>query len=106
MQGFETIRRKLDHYKRIHPSLRGFILDFPKEFEERAKQNFYKQVGGMISSFGAVVRLPSRRVLVLLPKKYDCALVAHRLCGNLESAALLFFESNNTDIIVNLIRDY
>jgi hypothetical protein len=106
MEGLETLRRKLDHYKKIYLSLRGFVLDFPKESEEKARQNFYKQVGGMISSFGVAVRLQSRRVLVLLPKKYDCALVAHRLCGNLEAAAVLFFESNNTDIIVNLIRDY
>ncbi|MDR2795777.1 MAG: hypothetical protein LBB47_03585 [Spirochaetaceae bacterium] len=106
MQGLDILRRKLDSYKKIHLSLRGFVLDFPKEFEEKAKQNFYKQIGGIISSFGAAMRLPSRRVMVLLPKKYDCALVAHRLCGNLEAAPLLFFESNNTDIIVNLIRDY
>jgi hypothetical protein len=106
MQGLEMLRRKLDYYKKIHLSLRGFVLDFPEEFEEKAKQNFYKQIGGMISSFGAVVRLRSRRVLVLLPKKYDCALVAHRLCGNLQAASLIFFESNSTDIIVNLVRDY
>jgi hypothetical protein len=106
MQGLETLRRKLDYYKKIHLSLRGFVLDFPKEFEEKAKQNFYKQIGGMISSFGTALRLRSRRVLVLLPKKYDCALVAHRLCGNLEATAIFFFESNNADIIVNLIRDY
>ncbi|MDR2659014.1 MAG: hypothetical protein LBC27_03375 [Spirochaetaceae bacterium] len=106
MQGLETVRRKLDHYKKIYSPLQGFVLDFPKEFEEKAKQNFYKQIGGMISSFGAAIRLPSRRVLVLLSQDYDCALVAHRICGNLETAALLFFESNNTDIILNLIRDY
>ncbi|MDR2344371.1 MAG: hypothetical protein LBD86_07565 [Spirochaetaceae bacterium] len=106
MQDLETLRRKLDNYKKFHLSLRGFVLDFPKEFEERAKQNFCKQVGGMISSFAVVVRLPSRRALVLLPQKQDCALVAHRICGNLGAAAIFFFESNNTDIILDLIRNY
>jgi hypothetical protein len=102
----ESVRWKLDRYKKNHSQLQGFVLDFPCDFEDKARQNFYKQVNGMISSFGTAIRLPSRRVLILLPRKYDCALVAHRLCVNLEAATLLFFESNNTDIIVNLIRDY
>jgi hypothetical protein len=106
MRVMETVRRKLDHYKKIYSPLRGFVLDFPKDFEEKSKQGFYRLIGGMVSSFGAAIRLPSRRVLVLLPKEYDCALVAHRICANLETAAMLFFESNNTDIIVNLISDY
>jgi hypothetical protein len=102
----EALRRKLDNYKRAYSTLQGFVLDFPKEFEGKSRQGFYKQIGGMISSFGASIRLPSRRVLVLLPLEYDCALVAHRICANLEAVVPLFFESNNTDIIVNLIRDY
>jgi hypothetical protein len=106
MQVMETLRRKLDHYKKIYSPLQGFVLDFPKDFEEKSKQGFYKQISGMVSSFGTAVRLPSRRVLVLLPKEYDCALVAHRICANLEAAVLLFFEANNTDIIVNFISDY
>ncbi|MDR0409806.1 MAG: hypothetical protein LBH18_05355 [Spirochaetaceae bacterium] len=106
MQDMDAVRRKLERYRKTHSHLRGFVLDFPKEFEERARAGFYKQIGGMISSFGVAVRLPSRRVLVLLPEAYDCALVAHRICANIEAASPLFFESSNTDVILNLIRNY
>jgi hypothetical protein len=101
----EAVRRKLDRYKKVHSSLRGFVLDFPHDFEEKARRNFYKQINGMVSSFGTAIRLPSGRVLILLPGQYDCALVAHRLCGNLEAAVMLFFESGNADIVADLIRD-
>jgi hypothetical protein len=102
---FEALRRRLDRYKKSHSTFKGFVLDFPCDSEEKTRQNFYKHVNGMISSFAVAIRLPSRRVLILLPGKYDCALVAHRLCGNLGAAAMLFFESGNADIVAELIRD-
>jgi acyl-coenzyme A synthetase/AMP-(fatty) acid ligase len=102
---FEALRRRLDRYKKNHSTFQGFVLDFPRDSEENTRRYFYKQVAGMVSSFAIAIRLPSRRVLILLPGKYDCALVAHRLCSNIGAAAMLFFESGNADIVAELIRD-
>jgi hypothetical protein len=102
---FEALRRRLDRYKKNNSTFQGFVLDFPRDSEEKTRRDFYKQVNGMVSSFAVAIRLPSRRVLILLPGKYDCALVAHRLCGNLGAATVLFFESGNADIIAELVRD-
>jgi hypothetical protein len=106
MGDLETIRRKLERYKKSHSPLSGFVLDFPKDFDKKTKAHFYKQVGGMISSFGCAIRLPSKRVMVLIPKNYDCSLVAHRLCGNLGAETMLFFEAANIDIILDLMKKY
>jgi hypothetical protein len=108
----KSIRSKLDFYIKNNavagekPSLGGFILDFPEHSADHERIFFYKHVAGLIASFGAALRLPSHRVLVLLPREMDCALVAHRLCANLLSQPLLFFEADNSADIIELIKNY
>ncbi|GHV84020.1 hypothetical protein AGMMS50212_13600 [Spirochaetia bacterium] len=85
-------------------NLQGFILDCPAALDDYEKIGFHKIVGGQIASFGHAIRLPSLRVLVLLPVSVDGALVAHRLCGNLQVTASVFFEADNVNDILELVK--
>ncbi|GHU38787.1 hypothetical protein FACS1894190_01150 [Spirochaetia bacterium] len=101
-----SLKIKLEYYLKKEKILQGFILDFPPSGTKEDKNNFYRLVGAQIATFGAAIRLPSRRVLVMLPPAMDAALVAHRLCKNLNAPTMLFFEADNTLDILNLILSY
>ncbi|GMO28237.1 MAG: hypothetical protein Ta2B_08890 [Termitinemataceae bacterium] len=101
-----SVKQKLDSYLSKHKSLQGFILDIPQNLNVQGKNSFYKIVSAQVATFGAAMRLPSRRTLVLLPDGFDCALVAHRICKNIDTSAMLFFEAGNSDTIINLIKKY
>ncbi|GMO63707.1 MAG: hypothetical protein Ta2G_22140 [Termitinemataceae bacterium] len=103
---FDAIKVKLDAYLIKHNVLQGFILEFPKGAGSVGKNSFYKLVSGQVSAFGAAIRLGSKRTLVLLPSGLDSALIAHRICKNIKTRALLFFEAGNSASIIALIKKY
>jgi hypothetical protein len=100
-----NVKIKLDAYLKNNLSIQGFILDFSSSIAGK-KSNLYKVVSGQIASFGAALRLPSMRTLVLLPGNFDAALAAHRICKNSNCSTLLFFEADNSGDILKLVEKY
>jgi hypothetical protein len=102
----DPVKAKLDNYLEKHKMLQGFILEIPSALKTNEKNGFCKLISGQIAAFGAALRLPSRRTLVLLPSGFDSALIAHRICNNLKTSALLFFEAGDSSDIIRLIKNY
>ncbi|GMO32857.1 MAG: hypothetical protein Ta2F_08790 [Termitinemataceae bacterium] len=103
---FDAVKIKLDAYLSKYLLIQGFILDVPVSCNANGKSQFYKIVSGQVAAFGAVLRLPSSRTIVFLPADFDAALVAHRICNNLNTSALLFLESDNSKDIIQILQDY
>jgi hypothetical protein len=89
----------------------GIVLRSPQSPPDRGTDaakldGFLKQLASMLGSFGAVVKLPSKDALILLPGNRDRNLISHRLSKTLSLTPLAVFESNQPERAFSLLRPY
>jgi hypothetical protein len=100
----ETIAKIMD-YQRSNAVFQGIMLEIPGH-GKASGYSFVKQVAIMVGSLGVAFALPSRRVLILLPPRFDRELIAHRLSTSFATETLLCFEIDNPDKALELIQPY
>jgi len=97
----ESLKEKIADYHRIHNDFGCILLDVPEPAE---KAGFCKEVSKMLSMTGTVFPLSNGRSMILLPKKLDRELIAHRLSASLKSKILESFETDNSENVFSKIE--
>ena len=100
----ESLKEKIADYHRIHNDFNCILLDIPESANEEEKAGFCKTVSKMLSMTGTVFPLANGRPLILLPKKLDRELMAHRLSASLNSKILESFEADNSESVFSKIK--
>jgi hypothetical protein len=100
----ETIA-KIAEYRRNNPVFQGILLEIPGHGKAPG-YSFGKQVAIMVGILGATFALPSGRILILLPPRFDRELIAHRLSLSFSTEALACFEIDDPDKALELIQPY
>ena len=100
----ETVA-KIAEYRRSNPVFQGILLEIPG-FGKAPGYSFGKQVAIMVGVLGATFSLPSGRALILLPRRFDRELIAHRLSLSFSTEALACFELDDPDKALELIQPY
>jgi hypothetical protein len=101
----ERTRAKIAEYQRSNPVFQGILLEIPGGGKAPG-YSFVKQAAIMVGLLGATFALPSGRVLILLPPRFDRELIAHRLSVSFATEALACFEIDDPDRALELIQPY
>jgi hypothetical protein len=105
LETLEMTRSKIAEYQRSNPVFQGIALEIPGS-GKAAGYSFARQVAIMVGALGAAYSLPSRRILILLPPRFDRELIAHRLSVSFATEVLSCFEIDNPDKALEFIRPY
>ena len=101
----EGIRAEIAGYQRSNAVFQGILLEVPGGAQAPGA-SFAAQVAAMTEALGPGFSLPSGRVLILLPPRFDRELVAHRLSMSFVTEVLACFEAGNPDQALECIRPY
>jgi hypothetical protein len=101
----EGARAKIAESQRSNAVSQAILLDIPGGGKAPG-YSFAKQVATMIGVLGVSFALPSRRILVLLPQRFDRELIAHRLSVSFATEVLACFDIENPDKALELIQPY
>jgi hypothetical protein len=101
----EGIRAKIAERLRSNAVSQGILLEIPGGGKAPG-YSFAKQVATMVGVLGATFALPSRRILILLPPRFDRKLIAHRLSVSFATEILACFAIENPDKALELIQPY
>jgi hypothetical protein len=99
----EGTRAKIAEYQHSNAVFQGILLEIPGG---GAGYSFAKQVAVMVGVLGLSFAVPSRRILILVPPRFDRELIAHRLSLSFATEVLACFEIDNPDKALELIRPY
>jgi hypothetical protein len=99
----EGTRAKIAEYQHSNAVFQGILLEIPGG---GAGYSFAKQVATMVGVLGLSFAVPSRRILVLFPPRFDRELIAHRLSMSFATEVLACFEIDNPDKALELIQPY
>jgi hypothetical protein len=105
LETVEMTRAKIAEFRRGNPVFQGILLEIPG-LGKAPGYSFAKQAASMVGILGATLSLPSRRVLILLPPRFDRDSIAHRLSTSFATEVLACFELDDTDKALELIRPY
>jgi hypothetical protein len=101
----EEAAAKIAEYQRSNAVFQGILLDIPGRGKTPG-HSFARQAAIMVGVLGATFALPSRRVLVLLPPRFDRETIAHRLSTSFAAEVLACFEIDSSDKALEIIRPY
>jgi hypothetical protein len=101
----EGARSRIATYQHSNAVFQGILLEIPGGGTAPGRF-FAKQVAAMIGALGTSFALPSRRILVLLPPRFDRELIAHRLSMSFVTEVLSCFEADNPDKALEFIQPY
>jgi hypothetical protein len=101
----EGARSKIAEYQRSNAAFQGVLLEIPGG-GAKPGYSFAKQVATMVGVLGLSFAVPSRRILVLFPSRFDRELIAHRLSMSFATEVLACFEIDDPDKALELIRPY
>jgi hypothetical protein len=101
----EETRSKIAEYQRSNTVVQGILLDIPGR-ERKAGLSFARQVALAVGALGLSFVIPSGRILVLLPPRFDRELFAHRLSTSFATEVLACFEADDPDKALELIQLY
>jgi hypothetical protein len=99
----EETRAKIEELQRNNAVSQAILLEVPGRSPGRS---FARQVATMIGVVGISFSLPSRRILILLPPRFDRELIAHRLSVSFATEVLACFDIEDPDKALELIRPY
>jgi hypothetical protein len=102
----DAVPEKIAEYIRANPVFQGILLEIPGTYTKNSKTTFAEQLMIMAGALGTVLLLPSKRVLILIPPKFDRELLAHRLSMSLYTEVLACFEADTQDKALEFIRPY
>jgi hypothetical protein len=105
MESVEETIAKITDYQRSNAVFQGILLEIPGH-GKASGYSFVKQVAIMVGALGTAFALPSRRVLILLPPRFDRELIAHRLSTSFATEILTCFEIDSPDKALELIQPY
>jgi hypothetical protein len=105
LETIEGTRAKIAEYQRSHSVFQGILLEIPGGGKAPGA-SFARQVATMAGLLGVSFALPSRRILILLPPRFDRELVAHRLSLSFVTEVLACFEIDNPDKALEFIQPY
>jgi hypothetical protein len=101
----EETAAKIAEYRRSNPVFQGILLEIPGHGKAPG-YSFGKQVAIMVGVLGVTFALPSGRILILLPPRFDREIIAHRLSVSFSTEALACFEIDDPDKALELIQPY
>ncbi|MDR3124128.1 MAG: hypothetical protein LBU16_10180 [Treponema sp.] len=101
----EGVGAKIAEFQHSNPVFHGILLEIPGGGKTPGAF-FAKQVAAMVGVLGASCVLPSGRILVLLPPRFDRELVAHRLSMSFVTEVLSCFEADRPDKALEFIQPY
>jgi hypothetical protein len=96
---------KIAEFQREEGVSQAILLEVPGG-GKTSGHSFAKQVAAMVGVLGVSFALPSRRVLVLLPPRFDRELVAHRLSLSFATEVLACCAIEDPDKALELIQPY
>jgi hypothetical protein len=91
--GAKVVQGMIQNYWLQNSSFQGIVLGMPKYAGEAGFEQFFATAASIVVSFGGIIRLPSRNILVLFSRTLDRELLAHRLARTLRTQALVSFEA-------------
>jgi hypothetical protein len=101
----EGVRSKIAEYRQNNAVFQGIVLEIPGG-GKASGYSFAKQVAVLVGVLGSSFSLPSRRILILLPPRFDRELIAHRLSMSFATEVLSCFEADNPDKALEFIQPY
>ncbi|MDR2246958.1 MAG: hypothetical protein LBE17_09900 [Treponema sp.] len=101
--GMEAVREMIRAYWLHHSSCQGIVLEPPNYPGEAALKQFFAAAVSAASSFGKVICLPSKNILILFSKTLDRELLTHRLTRTLRARALTSFEAESPEEVLSRI---
>jgi hypothetical protein len=101
----EETRSRIAEYQRSNAVVQCILLDIPGD-RKKTGYSFARQVAITVGALGVSFALPSRRLLVLLPPRFDRELIAHRLSMSFATEVLACFKIDDPDKALELIRPY
>jgi hypothetical protein len=99
----EEARTKIAELQNSNAVSQAILLEVPGG---APGHSFGKQVATMIGVLGISFSLPSRRILILRPRRFDRELIAHRLSVSFATEVLACFGIEDPDQALELIQAY
>lgn len=104
--GMEAVREMIRAYWLQHSSCQGIVLGPPNYTGEEDFKKFFAAAISAASSFGKIICLPSKNILILFSKTLDRELLTHRLTRTLRTRALTSFEAESPGEVLSRIQSY
>jgi hypothetical protein len=101
----EETRAAITEYQQNNAVFQGILLEIPGG-GAKPGYSFAKQVATMVGVLGWSFAVPSRRILILFPPRFDRELIAHRLSMSFSTEVLACFTIDNPDKALELIQPY
>ncbi|MDR1247856.1 MAG: hypothetical protein LBK63_01000 [Treponema sp.] len=105
LETIEGTRAKIAEYQQSNGVFQGILLEIPGG-GAKPGYSFAKQVATMVGVLGRSFAVPSRRILILIPPRFDRELIAHRLSTSFATEVLACFAIDDPDKALELIQPY
>jgi hypothetical protein len=89
----KVVQDMLLNYWLQNSPFQGIVLGLPKYAGEAGVEQFLATVAVIVASFGGLIRLPSKNILILFSHTLDRELLVHRLTRTLRTQALVSFKA-------------